>query len=89
MIVSGINFGLYYYLLWKRQPGRLFKNPEFKFYIFLLIGAAIIINMDLIVNLGMSIGEAIRYGTFQATSVMTTTGFVTADFNAWPPLSGI
>ncbi|MDD4874159.1 MAG: TrkH family potassium uptake protein, partial [Dehalococcoidales bacterium] len=87
MIAAGVNFGLYYYLLWKRQPGRLFKNPEFKFYIFLLVGAALLINIDLIINMGMSIGEAIRYGTFQAAAIMTTTGFAAADFNTWPPLS--
>jgi len=87
MIAAGVNFGLYYYLLWKRQPGRLFKNPEFRFYIMLLLGATILINIDLIVNMGMSVGEAVRYGTFQAASVMTTTGFCSADFNTWPPLS--
>jgi trk system potassium uptake protein TrkH len=34
--------------------------------------------------MGLSIGEALRNGSFQAVSIMTTTGFVTADFNAWP-----
>lgn len=34
--------------------------------------------------MGLSIGEAFRYGGFQAVSIMTTTGFATANFNAWP-----
>ena len=84
MIAAGVNFGLYYYLLWKRQPGRLLRNPEFRLYIALLIGAVLLINIDLIVNMGMSLGDALRYGSFNTVSIMTTTGFNTADFNAWP-----
>jgi trk system potassium uptake protein TrkH len=87
MVATGVNFGLYYFLLWRRQPGKLFKNPEFRFYMLLLSGAALLINLDLIINMGMSIGDAIRYGSFQTAAVMTTTGFCTADFNTWPPLS--
>lgn len=87
MIAAGVNFGLYYYLLWKRQPGRLFRNSEFRFYIALVISAVLLINIDLVVNMGMSLGDALRYGSFNTVSVMTTTGFNTADFNAWPEFS--
>lgn len=87
MIATGVNYGLFYYLLWKRQPGRLLKNPEFRFYILLLVGAIVLINIDLVVNMGLSIGEAVRYGSFQTASIMTTTGFAIADYNSWPPLS--
>jgi len=84
MMAAGVNFGLYYFLLWKRQSGRLFSNPEFRLYITLLIGASVFITLNLIVNMGLSIGDAFRYGSFQAVSVMTTTGFTTANFNVWP-----
>jgi len=84
MAAAGVNFGLYYFLIWKRQPGRLFSDPEFRLYIALLIGAVLLINLDLILNMGMSIGEAIRYGSFNTVSIMTTTGFSTTDFNLWP-----
>jgi trk system potassium uptake protein TrkH len=87
MIAAGVNFGLYYYLLWKRQPMRLLNNPEFKLYITLIIGIILIVNLDLIINGGMSISEAFRYGSFNSISIATTTGFSTADFNAWPALS--
>jgi len=83
MMVAGINFGLFYFLLWKRQPGRLLANPEFRLYIALLIGASILIALDLTRNMGLSFGEAFRYSGFQAVSIMTTTGFVTANFDAW------
>jgi len=84
MLAAGVNFGLYYFLLWKRQPGRFFSNSEFRLYIALLIGACLLIVLNLIMAGGKSIGEAFRYGSFQAVSIMTTTGFVTTDFNVWP-----
>jgi len=84
MMAAGVNFGLYYFLLWKRQPEHLFGNSEFRLYIILLIGASLFIILNLINSMGLSIGEAFRQGSFQAVSIMTTTGFVTADFNAWP-----
>ena len=84
MIASGVNFGLYFFLIWKRQPLRLFRNSEFKLYIGLLITATLVIFWSLTVNSGMSSGQALREGAFQTVSIMTTTGFVTADFNTWP-----
>jgi trk system potassium uptake protein TrkH len=87
MVLAGTNFGLYYFFLWKRQPGRLFKNAEFQLYLAILVGASLFVALDLIINGGQPVGEAFRYGSFNTISVMTTTGFVTADFNLWPAFS--
>jgi len=84
MVLAGVNFGLYYFLLWKRQAGRLLRNSEFQLYIALLIGACLLIALNLIRSAGLSIGEAFRYSSFQVVSTMTTTGFVTANFDVWP-----
>ena len=84
MVVAGVNFGLFYFLLWKRQPRRLVTNSEFRLYIALLIGACLFIALNLTMSGGESIGQAFRYSSFQAVSIMTTTGFVTTDFNVWP-----
>jgi trk system potassium uptake protein TrkH len=84
MTIAGINFGLYYLFLVKRQPGHLFRNPEFRLYIALLTGASILIAINLMNSMGLSIGDAFRQGGFQTVSIMTTTGFATADFNLWP-----
>ncbi|MBA7507752.1 Trk system potassium uptake protein TrkH [subsurface metagenome] len=84
MMVAGVNFGLYYFLLWKRQPGRFFSNSEFRLYIALLIGACLFIVLNLTMSGVESIGEAFRYSSFHAVSIMTTTGFATANFNVWP-----
>jgi trk system potassium uptake protein TrkH len=62
----------------------MLNNPEFKLYIALIVGVTVLINLDLITHMGMSLSEAIRYGGFQTVSIMTTTGFTTTDYNAWP-----
>jgi len=87
MTIAAVNFGLYYFLFWKRQPKRLFSNPEFRLYIGLLTGASIFVALNLMNSMGLSIGDAFRYGGFQTVSIMTTTGFSTTDFNLWPAFS--
>jgi trk system potassium uptake protein TrkH len=84
MTIAGINFGLYYFLFWKRQPKRLFTNPEFRLYIALLTGASIFIALNLMKGMGLSAGDAFRYAGFNTVSIGTSTGFSTIDFNLWP-----
>lgn len=84
MVAAGVNFGLYYLFIWKRQPRQLLGNSEFRLYIAILVIATIAINVDLVVNMGLPFTQAFRESSFQTTSLVTTTGFATADFNAWP-----
>ena len=88
IFLAGMNFVLHYSLL--RNPRRVIANKEFQFYCLLLFMAISVITADLYIhNIFDSIQEALRYGGFQAVSIMTTTGFTTADFNVWSPLSQI
>ena len=84
MIIAGVNFGLHYLLLRKRQPGPLFTNPEFKMYVGLLSVASVLVAVNLINAMNMPIEDAFRKGSFQVVSIMTTTGFSTANFATWP-----
>jgi len=85
MVIAGINFGLFYFLIWKHQPGQLFRNPEMRVYGGLIVIATLLIAFNLLTaDLGLSISEAFRQSTFQVVSIMTTTGFVTANFDLWP-----
>ena len=86
MLMAGVNFGLYYSLM-KKNPRRLFSNVEFKLYITIVVVASLAIMLDLMQNMGQPVGEAFSHATFQAVSIQTTTGFVTADFNVWPSFS--
>jgi trk system potassium uptake protein TrkH len=87
MVMSGVNFGLYYFLFFKRQPRYLFKNIEFRLYIILLLISTSIIGLNLLGQHGHSIGEAFRNAAFQVASIMTTTGFSTTNFDLWPTFS--
>ena len=87
MVIAGANFQLYYYIFWKRGFKRFFADREFLTYIGILIAATLLISSDLISNLGYSLSSALRFASFQAVSIQTTTGFATADFALWPSLS--
>jgi trk system potassium uptake protein TrkH len=84
MVIAGVNFGLFYFLVWKRQAGQLISNPEFRLYIILLIGGSLFIALDLMGNMDLSAGEAFRQSSFQTVSIMTTTGFSSTNFDVWP-----
>jgi trk system potassium uptake protein TrkH len=84
MIIAGVNFGLHYLALGKRQSSYLFGNPEFRWYIVFLVGATVLVAFNLVNAMGMPAADAFRHGSFQTLSIMTTTGFSTVDFNVWP-----
>jgi trk system potassium uptake protein TrkH len=86
MILAGANFALHFQWI-RGRPGPLFGDSEFRFYIGLLSIATVLLVGDLMLNQGESLIEALRYGVFQATAIVTTTGFATADFDAWPHFS--
>lgn len=85
MLLFGINFNLYYLILLGKFR-TAFKNAElWTYFIIVLVSvAAITIN---ITSLYSSFEEAFRLSSFQVASIITTTGYSTADFNLWPGLS--
>lgn len=85
MILFGINFNLYFLFALKKVKD-VFKNEELRYYLG-IIAAAIGIIVINIMPIYQSVGKAFRYASFQVAAVITTTGFVTADFNHWPELS--
>jgi len=86
MILAGANFALHFQWI-RGRPGPLFRDAEFRFYIGLLSIATFLLVCDLMLNQGEGLVSALRYGVFQATAIVTTTGFATADFDAWPHFS--
>ncbi len=83
MVLAGINFALHYRFLLGDFRG-FFKDTEFHFYIGVLFFVTLIVGWNLYGKVYEGIGESLRYSAFQVVSVMTTTGFATADFEAWP-----
>lgn len=85
MLLFGVNFNLFYLVIIK-QFKRAFKSEELWTYIGIVAVSIGIITMN-IMPLAGSFGNALRQAGFQVAAIITTTGFVTADFNTWPILS--
>ncbi len=85
MVAAGVNFSLHYYTLTGR-PGRCLKDAEFRFYALFLLACGVVVTIS-IRPLYDGIGPALRAAFFQCASMLTTTGFVTADFDRWPDAS--
>ncbi len=81
MFLAGANFSIHFKLL----TGRLssLKDDEFRFYTFIVLLAILLVSIDISKNYN-SFLDALRYGSFQVVSIITTTGFVTADYEKWP-----
>lgn len=83
MTVAGINFNLHYWAL-RGNLTHYFKNPELKLYVSIIGGSTILIAL-IRVFLGTNFSEElVRDCLFQVVSLMTTTGFVTKDYELWP-----
>jgi len=84
MVLFGVNFKLYY-LIFAGKLKEAFKQEEVRGYLIIYAAAVILISVDLYLQIG-SVGDSIKHAAFQAASVMTTTGFATADFDKWHTL---
>ncbi len=85
MFLAGVNFTLYYRLL--RRDRDVLKSEELRFYTVALAVATVLIAINIAPGLGSDILLSIRQSAFQVVSVATTTGYASADFDAWPHFS--
>ena len=88
MFLAGANFSLHYRAL-RGQSSSYFKDPEFRFYFFTWLTGSLFLTFDTWHSIFDSFWISLRAGFFQATSIMTTTGFVTQDFDTWSDPSRI
>lgn len=86
MFASAANFSLYYDAIHGNFE-TLLKDREFWFYVFVVLISIILITVNINPFYNYNLTESIRHSTFQVTSVVTTTGFATVDYEAWPVLS--
>ncbi len=82
MFLAGMNFSLHYYWL-HRNFNPIKKNEEFKFYSFLIVAFSILIAIGIFLQGNSGVEKSIRDSLFQVVSIITTTGFVTADYELW------
>ena len=82
MVLFGINFALFYRAITGDWRDAL-RSEELRWYLG-IYGTATIFSTMLLLPRYHGFWEALRYGSFQVASVMSTTGYATADFNLWP-----
>ncbi len=88
MMLFGINFSIYYLLLCKRFKDA-FRDEELRIYLGVLGIAVALVTINTFKTAFTSFGDALHHAFFQVTSVITTTGFSTVDFNQWPNFSRV
>mgnify|MGYP001046121747 CR=1 FL=1 len=88
MILAGMNFALHYKLL-RGNFQSVRRDPEIRVYLLIFGALVLLVTADLYGRTYSSASEALRYASFQVASLMTTTGYVTADYERWPALSQI
>lgn len=84
MVISAVNFGLHFYAWRQHSLSHYLQDPEFKFYISLLLCIILITLSVLIITETFTPLESLRKSVFMVVSIATTTGFATADFAHWP-----
>ncbi len=85
MLLFGVNFNLYYFLLVRRFRD-VFRSEELWAYLAIVGAAVVAIAVD-VLHMYESFAQSLRYSFFQVASIITTTGYATTDFNLWPTFS--
>lgn len=83
MLVAGMNFNLFF-VFYKNGLKAFYKDGEWKLYILIITITTLLMTVVLFLNNTYSLGDALRYAAFQDISIITTTGFATANYLLWP-----
>ncbi len=83
MFLAGINFNLFF-VFYKNGLKAFYKDGEWKTYVYIIAITTTLIAIGLYLHHDYSFGQALRYSAFQDISLVTTTGFATADYTLWP-----
>ncbi len=88
MFLAGTNFTLSYFVM-HGQVKRLWSNEEFRWYLSFIGGFTLVITLGLIFTNGEDPELSFRHAIFQVVSILTTTGYATADYLTWVPWLGV
>lgn len=84
MVVSAVNFALHFTSWRLKSLAHYWHDPEFKFYILILVSITLFTTVVLALHDTYQGVETLRKASFEVVSIATTTGFATADFSQWP-----
>lgn len=86
MVLSGVNFSLYF-LIFRKKYKDFLEDRELRLYLFFIFSAVVMIAVNLLMTFKGDAFISIRDSFFQVASIMTTTGFSTVDYEQWPSFS--
>jgi trk system potassium uptake protein len=89
IVIAGVNFLRLYRAFVQREPRSVARDDEFRLYLLLLLGGSAVLLAELLTAGRYEGEEALRHAVFQAVSIMTTTGYATADYTVWGPLAAV
>ena len=84
MFAASVNFTLLFLMVTRRFRDAV-KSEELRVYTGIVVGSSLFIALDLMAKTGRSFGSAIEHAAFQVTTLISTTGYCTEDFDLWPP----
>ncbi|NLZ92471.1 MAG: TrkH family potassium uptake protein [Firmicutes bacterium] len=87
MLLSGVNFSLYYLAFKQKSLQQFWQDKEFKVYLGIVAAYILVIALNLYDSVFNSLWESLRHASFQVASIITTTGYATTNFDLWPDLS--
>ena len=85
MLLFSVNFNIYFLIL-LRQFGKVIRDEELRWFFIIVLVAVAVIMIDTI-GYFESFGDSLRHVAFQVSSIISTTGFCTVDFDRWPQIS--
>ena len=85
MYLSGINYGLLFFVAFRGQVRKLIEDSQFKWYTFMLLIFTVIVAIGLFISTSYNAPSSLRNALFHVTAIITTTGFTTTDYTQWPP----
>ncbi len=85
MFLAGLNFTQQYRLYVERQPGRFFSDPEVRAYALFVAVSTLLVWISVVVQSGYGVSHGFRSALFVVTTTITTTGFVSDDYEKWAP----
>ena len=88
MVLAGINFSLHYQLI-RGRPLAFWRDSECRFFLGAVILLTAVVAYDILGTAYETVGSAVRYAAFQVVSLITTTGYATADYETWPAMSQV
>lgn len=89
MVIAGVNFNLYF-ILFRHGIRNFFRDLELRFFLFLVLTITLLVGINLFAaNTYENLLDSLRYSFFQIATIISTTGYVTGDFDLWPTFSKI